>query len=71
MLYETAARASQVLALDMEDLDRPRRRARVRSEDGSTDMILWAAPTAAAEFRRYSGGWTLHSSLTDLAESRA
>ena len=29
MLYETAARASEVLALDVEDLDRPQRRARV------------------------------------------
>ena len=104
MLYETAARASEVLALDVEDLDRPRRRARIRSKGGSVDMILWAAPTArllgryladrsggplfltrhrsrtaparrdlyqptgqarlsyrtaAAEFRRHSGGWTL------------
>ena len=29
MLYETAARASEVLALDVGDLDRPQRRARV------------------------------------------
>ena len=120
MLYETAARASEVLALDVEDLDRARRRARIRSKGGSTDMVLWAAPiarllgryltdrtggplfltrwrtrtaparrdlyaptgqarlsyrTAAAEFRRHSGGWTLHqlrhSSLTHLAEAGA
>ena len=116
MLYETAARTSEVLALDEEDLDRARRRARIRSKGGSVDMILWAAPTArllgryladrsggplfltrhrsrtaparrdvyaptgqarlsyrtaAAEFRRDSGGWTLHqlrhSSLMHLA----
>ena len=120
MLYETAARASEVLALDVEDLDRARRRARIRSKGGSTDMVVWAAPTArllgrylagrdvgplfltrwrsrtapasrdvyaptgqarlsyrtaAAEFRRHSGGWTLHqlrhSSLTHLAEAGA
>ena len=120
MLYETAARTSEVLALDVEDLDRVRRRARVRSKGGSTDMVVWAAPTArllgrylagrtggplfltrgrirtapavrdlygptgqarlgyrtaAAEFRKHSGGWTLHqlrhSSLTHLAEAGA
>ena len=38
MLYEPAARKSEVLALDVEDLDRPRRRARIRSKGGSTDM---------------------------------
>ena len=43
ILYETAARASEVLALDVEDLDRPRRRARIRSKGGSTDMVVWAA----------------------------
>ena len=46
MLYETAARASEVLALDVEDLDRARRRARIRSKGGSVDMVVWAAPTA-------------------------
>ena len=120
MLYETAARASEVLALDVEDLDRARRRARIRSKGGSVDMVVWAAPTArllgryltdrthgplfltrwrtrtapprrdvyaptgqarlsyrtaAAEFRKHSGGWTLHqlrhSSLTHLAEAGA
>ena len=118
MLYEPAARASEVLALDVGDLDRARRRARVRSKGGSVDMVVWAAPTArllgryladrttgplfltrwrsrtepavrdvyapagqarlsyrtaAAEFRKHSGGWTLHqlrhSSLTHLAEA--
>ena len=118
MLYETAARASEVLALDVGDLDRARRRARIRSKGGNVDMVVWAAPTArllgryltnrttgpvfltrwrtrtaparrdlyeptgqarlsyrtaAAGFKRYSGGWTLHqlrhSSLTHLAEA--
>ena len=120
LLYKTAARASEVLALDVGDLDRVRRRVRIRSKGGSVDMIVWAAPTArllgrylagraggplfltrrrtrtapprrdlytptgqarlsyrtaAAEFRKHSGGWTLHqlrhSSLTHLAEAGA
>ena len=120
MLYETAARTSEVLALDVEDLDRAGRRARIRGKGGSVDMVVWAAPTArllgryladrtegplfltrhrsrtapasrdpytptgrarlsyrtaAAEFRRHSGRWTLHQlrhwSLTHLAEAGA
>ena len=46
LLYETAARTSEVLALDVGDLDRARRRARIRSKGGSVDMVVWAAPTA-------------------------
>ena len=46
MLYETAARTSEILALDVEDLDRARRRARIRSKGGNVDMVVWAAPTA-------------------------
>ena len=38
--------ASEVLALDVEDLDRARRRARIRSKGGNVDMVVWAAPTA-------------------------
>ena len=131
LLYETAARASEVRALNVEDIDRVGRRARIRSKGGSVDMVVWAAPTArllgrylagrddgplfltrwrsrtaparrdlyaptgqarrdlyaptgqarlsyrtaAGEFRRHSGGWTLHqlrhSSLTHLAEAGA
>ena len=46
MLYETAARASEVRALDVEDLDRPQRRARVVSKGGNTDLVYWADTTA-------------------------
>ena len=48
MLYETAARASEVLALDVEDLDRPQRRARVVSKGGNTDMVYWGVAHRAA-----------------------
>jgi integrase len=37
MLYETAARSAEVLALDVEDLDLPNRRAKVRRKGGALD----------------------------------
>ena len=55
MLYETAARASEVLALDVGDLDRPQRRARVVSKGGNTDMVYWASPTARLVARYLAG----------------
>ena len=55
MLYETAARTSEVLALNVEDIDRARRRARIRSKGGSVDMVVWAAPTARLLGRYLAG----------------
>jgi integrase len=46
MLYETAARSAEVLALDIEDLDLPNRRARVRRKGGAVDWIIWQTGTA-------------------------
>ena len=47
MLYETAARSAEVLALDVEDLDLPNRRAKVRRKGGAIDIIVWqTAPRA-------------------------
>ena len=46
MLYETAARASEVLALDIEDLDLEQRRAPVRSKGGDTEFVYWDTGTA-------------------------
>lgn len=46
LLYESAARASEVLALDVEDLDLANRRARVRRKGGAVDTITWQTPTA-------------------------
>jgi integrase len=45
LLYETAARAEEVLALDIEDLDRPNRQAKVHRK-GSAGTIAWQARTA-------------------------
>ncbi len=46
MLYETAARASEMLALDIEDLDLDARRAPVRFKGGDTGWICWGSGTA-------------------------
>jgi integrase len=46
MLYETAARSAEVLALDAEDLDLPNRCARVRRKGGAIDIIVWQTGTA-------------------------
>ena len=46
MLYETAARASEILALDVEDLDLEQRRAPIRSKGGDTEFVYWDTGTA-------------------------
>ena len=46
MLYETAARSAEVLALNVEDLDLPNRRAEVRRKGGVIDIIVWQTGTA-------------------------
>jgi integrase len=46
LLYETAARADEVLALDVADLDRANRRAKVRRKGGAADIIVWRTGTA-------------------------
>lgn len=46
MLYETAARASEVLTLDIEDLDRRNRRAKVTRKGAAIDIIVWQTNTA-------------------------
>jgi integrase len=46
MLYETAARSAEVLALDVADLDKPNRCARVRRKGGVMDVVVWQTGTA-------------------------
>ncbi len=46
MLYETAARSAEVLALDVEDLDLPNRCARVRRKGGAIDVVVWQTGAA-------------------------
>ncbi|MDR8415224.1 tyrosine-type recombinase/integrase [Nonomuraea sp. 3-1Str] len=46
LLYETAARADEILSLDVADLDLERRRARVTSKGGAIEYVHWATATA-------------------------
>ncbi|TMR95852.1 site-specific integrase, partial [Nonomuraea basaltis] len=45
MLYETAARAAEILALNVEDLDLEHRRAPVRSKGGAVERVYWETGT--------------------------
>ena len=46
MLYETAGRVAEILALDVDDLDTNRRRGRIISKGGDTEWIEWSTRTA-------------------------
>jgi site-specific recombinase XerD len=46
MAYESAARARELLALNVEDLDLANRRARVIRKGGAADVIVWQSGTA-------------------------
>lgn len=46
MLYETAARATEILNVDIEDLDLPNKRARVVGKGGATGWVHWQTGTA-------------------------
>ena len=46
LLYESAARSAEVLSLDVEDLDLPNHRAKVRRKGGAMDTIVWQTGTA-------------------------
>jgi integrase/recombinase XerD len=47
LLYETAARAEEILALNVEDLDLQNKRARVVSKGGTIDWVHWQSGAAA------------------------
>jgi site-specific recombinase XerD len=46
LLYETAARADEVLRLNVEDLDIPAKRARTRSKGGDVDWLFFGSGSA-------------------------
>lgn len=46
MLYETAARCNEILALDIEDLELGRKRANVTGKGGHRETVVWASGTA-------------------------
>ena len=55
MLYETAARAGEILALNIEDLDLPRKRAAIIGKGGHKEYVFWASG-AARLLSRYLAG---------------
>src|SRR5699024_5698052 len=65
LLYESAARAGEVLELDAGDLDLANRRARVRRKGGAIDTITWRTPTARLLPRLLEGRRTGPVFLTD------
>jgi integrase/recombinase XerC/integrase/recombinase XerD len=46
MLYETAARSSEILALDVEHLDLRNRKTMVRRKGSANDIVYWQTGTA-------------------------
>ncbi len=55
MLYKTAARAGEILALNVEDLDLPRKRAVITGKGGHKEYVFWASG-AARLLSRYLAG---------------
>ena len=55
MLYETAARAGEILALNVEDLDLSRKRAVIIGKGGHKEYVFWASG-AARLLSRYLAG---------------
>jgi len=65
LLYESAARAGEVLELDVDDLALANRRARVRRKGGAIDVVTWRTPTARLLPRLLEGRRTGPVFLTD------
>jgi len=59
LLYETAARASEILSLDISDLDLPNKRARVRSKGGAAEWVFWQTGAALMLPRLLAGPFVL------------
>jgi integrase len=71
MLYETAARADEILGIDIQDLDIPNKRARVGSKGGDTDYVFFQAGTARLLPRLLGGRKRGPVFLSHLAPSPA
>jgi integrase len=71
LLYETAARANEILSLDIEDLDVPNKRARVRSKGGAIEWVFWQTGTALLLPRLLTGRSSGPVFLADRRPTRA
>jgi integrase len=70
LLYETAARASEALNLDVTDLDLANRRARVVAKGGAVEWIRWQTGTARLLARLVAGRTSGPVFLADRAPTR-
>lgn len=66
LLYESSSRTSAVLALNVEDLDMPNRRAKIRQKGGDILWIAWGTDTARLLGRLVSGRTSGPLFLSDL-----
>ncbi|MGH9059037.1 MAG: tyrosine-type recombinase/integrase, partial [Acidimicrobiales bacterium] len=71
LLYETAARAGEILALDIADLDLANKRARVRSKGGAVDWVFWQTGAAQLLPRLLAGRRSGPVFLADRQPTRA
>lgn len=71
LLYETAARANEILSLDVDDLDLPNKRARVTSKGGATEWVFWQTGAALLLPRLLAGRTIGPVFLTDRQPTRA
>ncbi|GAB1639626.1 tyrosine-type recombinase/integrase [Krasilnikovia sp. MM14-A1259] len=71
LLYETAARAEEILNLDIGDLELPNKRARVTSKGGATEWVFWQTGTALLLPRLLAGRGRGPLFLADRRPTRA
>ncbi len=70
LLYESAARANEILSLDVADLDLPNKRARVRSKGGAIEWVFWQTGAALLLPRLLTGRTTGPVFLADRQPTR-
>ena len=71
LLYESAARANEILSLDIEDLDLPNKRARVTSKGGAVEWVFWQTGAALLLPRLLAGRTTGPVFLADRQPTQA
>jgi integrase/recombinase XerD len=71
LLYESAARAEEILTLDITDLDPGSKRARVVSKGGKTEWVFWQSGAAQLLPRLLAGRTSGPVFLTDRRAVRA